>query len=332
MVDLRHVAGRRALVVKGVGGHVHGAVGAFVHGHHGRSDALIQIFRAQGPALHEHVHFHAVPEGFVGDQPRHVRSGDDVVGAGDHALSLHQIGGNGQHLVQLVFKGFSKELRPHAAGNAVIGHAHLAAVRRDCHDAALRIDVGLPQVAVFRLEQFGNVGGLGVQAQIHELAALFHAFPGEPVQAFDQHGQVFRFRQSAGLKGGIQLFGPVRQAAGLIWRDARGFQHRALEVKGGLDLRRRLVHAAGVIVVEGIFKIAPVAVQPHHVPALSGHGFMSEALHTGGDPQGEAHGIRRQDAHVFKFFTEPVDQAAHQRRFLSQVAGKGCFHIVVQLL
>ncbi len=325
VLDLGDVPGRGALVVKGVGGHVHRAQSPLVHGDPVGADPLADIVRPQGPALDEHVHLDPVAEGLVGDQAGDVRGGDDVVfprrdplGGKELIYILERLV---QHMGQVV-----EQLRPDPAGNALAAHLRPPVPAARADHAALRIDVGLAQVPALGQKQLADVGGLGAGRAVQQMLPALHPLVGHGGQVLNQPADVLVLRQAARLhldQKGLRL---VVQDTRFVHGDLCFLQQGKLPVQLLPDLLCRLFRVGRVKAVEGSLAVQAVFVHPHDGAPLGGHGLVGDGLGPLGNGHMKAHGIRGQDADIFIPPGQKPDQLLQPRGNRRQIGGKWCFH------
>ena len=165
------VTGQNAVVIEEVGRHRVAGSGAVAHIDNGGGHILAHIFLCQRPVLDEHIHFHAMTEGLVGDQTGDGGIGDDIINAGDDGLGSDQMGSSVQQLVSLTGQ-LCQNIADEVCIGALADLDHLLAVTVDTHHHAVDPGVVLVQHAVGRNEELGNLQGAQNDDGVEELFAL----------------------------------------------------------------------------------------------------------------------------------------------------------------
>ena len=88
MVDDQGVIRGRALIVKEIGGRIPGIAGSVMHADERRRHLLPDKGLRERAVLDEHIHFHAVAEGFMNDHAGDGRRADAFVFARNERFAL----------------------------------------------------------------------------------------------------------------------------------------------------------------------------------------------------------------------------------------------------
>ena len=172
MINLGHIAGRRSLIVKGVGCHVLCTKCSFMHGHQVRADPFSDVFLSERTVLDKHIHLHAVAEGFMGNQAGYFRGCDDLVLARFYPPGRQKLIRAPQRLLHQRFR-VCKKLRPALIGYTLVGHDIAPVLRPAGHrnNRHFTIHVALFQTFVFCQKQLGNMCRLGADNAFDQMVS-----------------------------------------------------------------------------------------------------------------------------------------------------------------
>jgi len=298
-VDFRDIAGRRAFIVKGEAGRILRRQRPFMHGDHAAADALVDVVRSQRPVLDEHVHLHAVSEGFVRDQAADARGRDDVVLARLHPRRPQQLQGilnDGMdavvHLIQ--------QLQTAQIGIDGIITANILVFLGHGHDHALREQVALPHCFAGGQIQLGDMRGRQIGDALQDPRIFRGAFIADLLQPRDDFFRTQIFRQDLRLFFNAQpafLFLDVRRR---IILDVLRIQQLVFPLGRFADLLRNVLRVFDA--AEGILMDALVPHRAHDAAALTGH-RLHDHLVLLADPVGCTGRVRGKNADktVFRF-------------------------------
>ena len=145
-----------------------------MHGDHVWTDAFADVIRAQGTTLDEHVHLHAMTEGFMRNQAGDFRRGDDVIFPGNNALGGDQIFRDSKDFGDFVLH-MIEQFRSLSAGQGGIGKIRALFSGYQGVSHSFTEGVGLAQVLMLGEEHLADVGGTGADLEVNKLQALFRS-------------------------------------------------------------------------------------------------------------------------------------------------------------
>ena len=154
--NLLHITGENPFIVKGIAGYIFCAECSLMHGDEVTPNTLANVFSAECPVFHKHIHLHTMAESFVCYQPGDFRGRNNFIFARLYRAGIQQLKCRCDGLLCFCLQ-LREKLRTAKAGNALIPCLCSSVTAGKGNHCTFGIDVTLRKISVFRQKQLTDM-------------------------------------------------------------------------------------------------------------------------------------------------------------------------------